>query len=52
MAEVGAAGDDPRQLPNETQGDTNANVLITVLCWPDGWPHGIWQACDDALQCA
>ena len=33
----------------------NATVLITILCWPDGWPHGadsVWQACDDALQCA
>ena len=33
----------------------DATVLITILCWPDGWPHGadsVWQACDDALQCA
>ena len=33
----------------------DACVLITILCWPDGWPHGadsIWQACNDATQCA
>ena len=32
---------------------TDAAVLITVLCWPDGWPHGadrVWQACNDASQ--
>ncbi len=32
----------------------DACVLVTVLRWPDGWPHGtdsIWQACDDAPQC-
>ena len=34
---------------------TDACVLITILCWPDGWLHGadsVWQACNDATQCA
>ena len=33
----------------------DACVLITILCWPDGWSHGadsVWQACNDATQCA
>ena len=33
----------------------DACELITILCWPDGWSHGadsIWQACNDATQCA
>ncbi len=34
---------------------TDKGMLIAVHCRPDGWPHGadsIWQACDDASQCA
>jgi len=31
----------------------DACMLVTIIRWPDGWPHGtdgLWQACDDVPQ--
>ena len=42
----------PGSCPARLQA-SDAAVLITILCWPDGWPHGadsVWQARDVASQ--
>ena len=42
----------PAMFPASLEA-ADACVLVTIMRWPDGWPHGtdsLWQACDDAPQ--